>query len=264
MERIAKVELEEIEEKELAESKAAEPIKDKEDIRRISEYLVEQGRYRDNMLFIVGINVGLRVSDLIELRFSDFIDADGKYKTEFDVFEHKTRKSRKNPKNRRIGINEAVIWAIDEYLNNEARKGHKIKLNEYLFPATRSDTETGHINRKTVDMMIKGVIKDLGIQVKASTHTLRKTFGYQMMEAAPVGKKEATLLLLQEIYGHSDSRTTRRYIGITQDDITDAYLGLNLGLGPRLQKWYEGHPANEQGDQVKFIDFGSGKNVING
>ena len=68
MERIAKVELEEIEEKELAESKAAEPIKDKEDIRRISEYLVEQGRYRDNMLFIVGINVGLRVSDLIELR----------------------------------------------------------------------------------------------------------------------------------------------------------------------------------------------------
>ena len=157
-----------------------------------------------------------------------------------------------------------MVWAIDEYLNNEARKGHKVKLNEYLFPATRSDTETGHINRKTVDMMIKGVIKDLGIQVKASTHTLRKTFGYQMMEAAPVGKKEATLLLLQEIYGHSDSRTTRRYIGITQDDITDAYLGLNLGLGPRLQKWHEGHPANEQGDQVKFIDFGSGKNVING
>ena len=280
MERIAKVELEEIEEKELAESKAAEPIKDKEDIRRISEYLVEQGRYRDNMLFIVGINVGLRVSDLIELRFSDFIDADGKYKTEFDVFEHKTRKSRKNPKNRRIGINEAVVWAIDEYLNNEARKGNKIKLNEYLFPATRSDTETGHINRKTVDMMIKGVIKDLGIQVKASTHTLRKTFGYQMMEAAPVGKKEATLLLLQEIYGHSDSRTTRRYIGITQDDITDAYLGLNLGLGPRLQKWYEEH--NENGEQVKitnerserservssehvrYVDFGTGENVANG
>lgn len=271
MERIAKVELEEIEEKELAESKAAEPIKDKEDIRRISEYLVEQGRYRDNMLFIVGINVGLRVSDLIELRFSDFIDADGKYKTEFDVFEHKTRKSRKNPKNRRIGINEAVVWAIDEYLNNEARKGHKAKLNEYLFPATRSDTETGHINRKTVDMMIKGVIKDLGIQVKASTHTLRKTFGYQMMEAAPVGKKEATLLLLQEIYGHSDSRTTRRYIGITQDDITDAYLGLNLGLGPRLQKWYNeqseqasseqvecDNERSEQSERVKYVNFGTG------
>lgn len=246
MERIAKVELESIEEKELAESKAAEPIKDKEDIRRISDYLVGQGRYRDNMLFIVGINIGLRVSDLIELRFSDFIDAEGKYKSEFDVFEHKTRKSRKVAKNRRIGINDAVIWAIDEYLNSENRQGKIKKINDYLFPATRSDTETGHINRKTVDMMIKGVIKDLGIQVKASTHTLRKTFGYQMMANAPDGKKEETLLLLQEIFGHSDTRVTRRYIGITQEDITDAYMSLNLGF-----------KVNKKFGAPLYVDFGS-------
>lgn len=245
MEKLANIELNEIEKKELADSKAAEPIKEKEDIRRISEYLVENGRYRDNMLFIVGINVGLRVSDLIELRFSDFIDENGKYKSEFDVFEHKTRNSRKTARNRRIGINDAVVWAIDEYLNNEARQGKVKKINDYLFPATRSDTETGHINRKTVDMMIKGVIKDLGIQVKASTHTLRKTFGYQMMAAAPVGKKEETLLLLQEIFGHSDSRITRRYIGITQEDITDAYMSLNLGF-----------KVNKKSGAPLYVDFG--------
>ena len=250
VEKVANVELETVEEKELAESKAAEPIKDKEDIRRISEYLVEQGRYRDNMLFIVGINVGLRVSDLIELRFSDFIDADGKYKTEFDVFEHKTRRSRKSAKNRRIGINEAVIWAIDEYLNSEARQGKTKKINDFLFPASRSDTATGHINRKTVDLLLKGIVKDLGIQVKVSTHTLRKTFGYQLMEAAPIGKKEETLLLLQEIFGHADSRITRRYIGITQEDITDAYMGLNLGLEIKVAP------------QPIYISFSSGEKKV--
>lgn len=216
-----------IPEKEMAIDHSAEPIKNKEDIYKISNFLVEHGRYRDNMLFIVGINVGLRVSDLIELRFSDFITSSGDYKTVFDVFEKKTRRSRKTAKNRRIGINGAVIWAINLYLDHADKE---IKLNDYLFPATRSDNNTGHINRKTVDMFIKDVVSELGIDIKASTHTLRKTFGYQLMEAAPVGKKEETLLLLQEIFGHSDTRVTRRYIGITQEDITDAYLSLNLGF----------------------------------
>ena len=55
---------------ELAQEHAAEPIKNLEDIFAISEYLISEKRYRDNMLFIVGINFGLRVSDLRMLRFS--------------------------------------------------------------------------------------------------------------------------------------------------------------------------------------------------
>ena len=59
---------------ELAEDHAADPIKRIEDIERLSRHLIDQKRYRDNMLFIVGINLGLRVSDLVTLRFSDLID----------------------------------------------------------------------------------------------------------------------------------------------------------------------------------------------
>ena len=59
---------------ELAPEHAAEPIKSMDDIIHISKYLISQERYRDNMLFIVGINFGLRVSDLRVLRFSNLIN----------------------------------------------------------------------------------------------------------------------------------------------------------------------------------------------
>ena len=53
----------------LAGEHKAEPIKSLDDINRISQYLICQRRYRDNMLFICGINFGLRISDLLRLRF---------------------------------------------------------------------------------------------------------------------------------------------------------------------------------------------------
>ena len=93
---------------ELANEHAAEPIKDVDDIYRISTYLIANERYRDNMLFIVGINFGLRVSDLLQLRFSNLINDDLTFKTTFPVLEKKTKNTRKVRRNRYISINEAV------------------------------------------------------------------------------------------------------------------------------------------------------------
>ena len=50
------------------------------------------------------------------------------------------------------------------------------------------------------------------------------------MAQADNDHKVDTLLLLQEILGHSDLRITRRYIGITTEDISTAYNSLNLGI----------------------------------
>ena len=61
---------------ELTKEHSAEPIKSMDDIIRISQFLIEKKRFRDNMLFIVGINFGLRVSDLRTLRFSHLINDD--------------------------------------------------------------------------------------------------------------------------------------------------------------------------------------------
>lgn len=89
---------------EIANEHTSEPIKSLDDINRISRYLIDNGRYRDNMLFIVGINFGLRISDLLQLRFTQLINDDFSFKTTFPILEKKTRNTRKVQRNRYISI----------------------------------------------------------------------------------------------------------------------------------------------------------------
>lgn len=216
----------------IAEEHASEPIKNIEDIERISAYLIEHERYRDNMLFIVGINFGLRVSDLIQLRFNQLIDESFSFKTTFPVLEKKTRNTRKVQKNRYITINEAVMDAVELYLKHTPRK-----LDDYMFrsESNRGCNENKPISRMSVDRMLKEVADTLGIEAKVATHTLRKTFGYHQMVMS--GNDPRKLLLLQKIFGHSSSVQTLDYIGITQEEIEDAYLNLNLGSANCYRKF---------------------------
>jgi len=97
---------------EIAGEHTSDPIKSLEDIYDISKWFISRGRYRDNMLFIVGINFGLRVSDLLTLRFSHLIDDQFRFKTTFPILEKKTKNTRKVKKNRYITINDAVVDAV--------------------------------------------------------------------------------------------------------------------------------------------------------
>lgn len=209
---------------EVAEEHTAEPIKSIQDIARISEYLIRNERYRDNMLFIVGINFGLRVSDLLQLRFYQLIDKDFSFKTTFPILEKKTRNTRKVMRNRYITINEAVMDAITLFLQHNTRK-----LDDYMFrsESNRSGGQNKPMTRMSVDRILKEIADTLGIQAKVSTHTLRKTFGYHQMVMS--GNDPRKLLLLQKIFGHSSSVQTLDYIGITGEEIEGAYTQLNLG-----------------------------------
>lgn len=204
---------------------AADPIKDMKDIFRISEFLVNQRRYRDNMLFIVGINFGLRVSDLLVLRFSDLINPDCSFRDSFAIIEKKTSTTRKTMKNRYISINAAVVEAVTLYLENTAG----VRLSDYLFrsESNRGSNQNKPIHRNSVDRILKGIGDDLDLKAHMSTHTLRKTFGYHQMVMS--GNDPRKLLLLQKIFGHSTSAMTLDYIGITTEEIEDAYRNLNLG-----------------------------------
>lgn len=209
----------------IADEHAADPIRDMKDIFRISEYLINQKRYRDNMLFIVGINFGLRVSDLLVLRFADLIDPDCTFKDSFAILEKKTSNTRKIKQNRYISINTAVVEAVTLYLENTP----DVKLSDYLFrsESNRGGNQNKPIHRNSVDRILKGIGNDLELGIHMSTHTLRKTFGLHQMVMS--GNDPRKLLLLQKIFGHSTSAMTLEYIGITSDEIIDAYRNLNLG-----------------------------------
>ena len=211
---------------ELAPEHAAEPIKSMDDIFAISDYLVKNGRYRDNMLFIVGINFGLRVSDLRVLRFSNLINDNCTFKDSFPVFEKKTRNTRKRKTNRYITINDAVIEAVTLYLQHTPN----VCLSDYMF---RSESNHGgNINEplsiKSIDRILKGIANDLDLNIKMSTHTLRKTFCYWMMVRG--GNDQRRLLLLQKMLNHASPAQTLGYIGLTAEEVEAAYKDLNIGI----------------------------------
>lgn len=209
----------------LAAEHTSEPIKDMEDIDRIRDYLIQSNRYRDNMLFIVGINFGLRVSDLITLRFSHLINDELVFKDKFAILEKKTRNTRKVQKNRYVTINDAVVEAVSLYLEHTPG----VRLSDYMFRSESNHgmNENKPMHRSSVDRIMKGIASDLGLSNKMATHSLRKTFAYHQMVMS--GNDPRKLLLLQKMFGHSSAAQTLDYIGITGEEIEEAYRKMNLG-----------------------------------
>ena len=209
---------------EIAGEHTAEPIKSIDDINRISQYLISNKRYRDNMLFIVGINFGLRISDLLELRFSHIIDDDFAFKITFPVLEKKTKNTRKTKRNRYISINNAVMDAVTLYLQHS-----QCKLDDYMFrsESNRGSNQNKPMSRQSADRILKEIGETLGLDSKIATHSLRKTFCFHQMLMSNNDPRK--LLLLQKMLGHSSAAQTLDYIGITGEEIEDAYMRLNLG-----------------------------------
>lgn len=209
---------------ELATEHAAEPIKSMDDVIRVSEFLIGEERYRDNMLFILGINFGLRISDLLQLRFTHLINDSFAFRDTFAILEKKTKNTRRVRKNRYITINNAVIDAVTLYLEHT----QNVKLSDYLFRSESNRcTENKPMHRNSADRILKGIADDLGLGNKMSTHSLRKTFAYHQMVMSNNDPRK--LLLLQKMFGHSSAAQTLDYIGITGEEIEEAYRQLNLG-----------------------------------
>ena len=212
-------------EQDLAAEHTSEPIKNMDDIMRISEYLIAKERWRDNMLFIVGINFGLRASDLRRLRFSNLINDNLTFKDSFPILEKKTRNTRKRRKNRYITINTAVVEAVTLYLEHTPN----VCLSDYMFRSLSNNgrKENTPIAVQNINQILYGIARDLQLSCKVSSHTLRKTFCYHQMVMS--GNDPRKLLLLSKMLGHSSVAITLDYIGITGEEIEEAYRNLNLG-----------------------------------
>lgn len=193
------------------------------------------------MLFIVGINFGLRVSDLLTLRFSHLITDTFTYRPYFKLLEKKTANTRKRKKNRFISINRAVQEAVTLYLANTP----DVKLSDYMFRSisNNGNTQNKPMHRNSVERLLKGIATDLDLPYHMSTHTLRKTFGFHQMAMSKNDPRK--LLLLQKMLGHSTSAQTLEYIGLTNDEMVDAYMTMNLGL--REKSKIDSELVEEQG-----------------
>lgn len=202
--------------------KSVEPIRDKNVIKNMRSILKAQS-IRNELLFILGINVGLRISDILKLKVHDLIKTiSSKMPKDYVILtETKTGKTKK------FYLGDIVKKVIINYI----KENPGLELNNYVFISRKGDNKP--ITRQQAYRILNNAAESLGLVERDAngtiivgeigTHTLRKTFGYHAY------KSGITLELLMDLFNHSSKSQTLRYIGITEDQKKDVYLQSNLG-----------------------------------
>ncbi|WP_427110920.1 tyrosine-type recombinase/integrase [Lysinibacillus xylanilyticus] len=170
-----------------------QPIKNKRDIERMKQSL----HGRDLLLFILGINTNLRISDLLRLTREDIVD------NAIVLVESKTGKTK------RIHLGDNTLEQIKPLLPDTGT----------LFPSRKGGKP---ISRQQAWRTLNAAAERAGLTIEFGTHSLRKTFAYHAY------KQGVDLALLMRILNHSSQRETLRYIGIETEDITNVYDSVQL------------------------------------
>lgn len=171
--------------------------------------LKKDKKMREYLFVGIGCYTGLRASDLLTLKWSDLLN-----KSELEITEKKTSKKRL------ITINSNLQDALKEAKEYYQRKDI-FELNSYIFQNRWGQK----ISIQYMNRNLKKIFSFYKVKVKkASTHTLRKTFGKRVWDMD--NGSERALIYLSQIFSHSNTAVTRRYIGIVQEDIENIYLNL--------------------------------------
>jgi integrase len=191
-----------------------EPIRDRKKIAQIKNQLRGQRRYRDLLLLVVGINTALRISDLLQLRIGHFVDDHKKIRHRFWI------KEQKRNKRHEVVINQSIREALGEYLG--AYPDVTEEPNNYVFFNTKTNIFSEPIKRGQAWMVIVSICNDVGLRGNYGTHSLRKTWGYHAR------MQGVDLALIMHKLNHESIAYTKRYLGITDDELEAVAQRLNL------------------------------------
>jgi len=176
-----------------------EPIKSKNQIKAVEDYLANRS-LRNRLIFVFGINTGLRISDILALNVEDVLN-----KTHVEIKEKKTGKYKRFP------LNHKIQEILKEYLKDKQTK-------KPLFMGRKGK----RLNRSQVYRFLNEACEENGLTINVGTHTMRKTFGFFFY------KQFNDVALLQKILNHSSPAITLRYIGIAQEEIDTSYKQFEL------------------------------------
>lgn len=175
-----------------------EAVKTRDEISTVALLLQKYGGdlYRD--IWKVGINVSLRISDLLSIQYCDL-----------DLENRRLRlREMKTSKNKEIRLNDTVIKIVQ-------KRRKEFPDDKYLFQV-HSNRATGKpVSRQMVARKFKEVGETLNIAL--STHSMRKTRGFAMFnDGKPIE-------MISKVLNHSSPSVTMSYLGITKDEVLATY-----------------------------------------
>ncbi len=191
-----------------------EPVRDRKKIAQIKNQLRGQRRYRDLLLFVVGINTALRISDLLQLRIGYFIDENKRIRQRFCI------KEQKRNKRLEVIINQSIREALGEYL--EAYHGVTEEPKNFVFFNTKTNGYSEPIKRGQAWKFVVSICNDVGLRGNYGTHSLRKTWGYHAR------MQGVDLALIMHKLNYESVAYTKRYLGVTDEELQAVVNRLNL------------------------------------
>jgi len=178
-----------------------DPIRKQKDIKAISRLL--KSHPRNYLLFILGINNGIRTNDLVRLKYHQVEGL--KAGAVIKIVESKTGKTNV------LVINKSGHKALQLYI-----KEVNPAPDDYLFKSRKGN---GHISSQSVGRMIRSWAEAINLKGQYGAHTLRKTWGYMQRVHFGAGYE-----LICKRYNHSNPAVTMRYLGIEDKEVTELLM----------------------------------------
>jgi integrase/recombinase XerC len=177
-----------------------------EDVVRMMDLAEKKSRKgaRDRLILELLYGGGLRVNELVSLRWSDV-----------DLDERELRVMGKGSKERRTYFGKPVKELLIAWKQNAALKGHETKDDAPVFYPEKNGAK--RLTERTVHRMIVAVSRALGM-FGVSPHTMRHSFATHMLE------RGAPLRVIQELMGHESLATTQKYLKVSAEHIKKSYL----------------------------------------
>jgi integrase len=182
---------------------------DWDDFKSLIGKLERDKEYKFCLLITIGVFTGLRISDLLKLKFSQF---------ENEIL---TIQEQKTQKTRRIKINPDLKEIVNRIKNRlvVTDTDQCIFLNRY---------GTKPIDKSYVNVKLKEIFKHYNISLEGnvSSHLFRKTLGNRVLRLNNYSGE--SVILLMELFSHSSPAVTKRYLGLREQEILDVYDSLRL------------------------------------
>ena len=171
--------------------------------------LAKDENYKISLLVALGCFTGLRISDILSLRWNQILHSE-----EFQIIEKKTGKKRT------IRIN----CQLQKHISDCYEHIKPIGINAPILVSQKGTIFT----IQTINRILKDIKKKYKVKIKNfSCHSLRKTFGRQVYNMNSENS-ELALVKLMELFNHSSVAITKRYLGLRQEEILQTYECLSF------------------------------------